>query len=560
MAILSKIKSAAKKVSSAYSSATKQLQTVGRSIGKAVVNTKNTLGASVATALGPVVNARKATGMPSISSDIKSAAAYVGNAVKGAGSAYVGQYNAMANAASGNGGGNARSSAQRPTTTSLATSTPSLLTGPISAPSRLTSSMTARSSGGSLTSALPSATTGGFTGTVGALNGALATKDNLNKDLYGTATDQTGVDLRQDQGMTNVQALMKQLGLDEAPQTVRQDREYQRAVQEQQEAARVVDDYTAQLKTIEAKAQADQLSLEGQGRGIPEAIIGGQQAKIQREAAIKALPVAALLEAAQGRYEAAQSHVDTMFKIISDEIDNDRQYRKDVFNAVVPFMTAQEKRRLDLLDREDDRNDQARKELAQTQKELISSIVAQAPVGVRQTLFNAVMAAKDPLDAIQAAGVYGQKIPATSGTGADGTPLTAAQKTARDQVVTVLSSLDTYRNLYEAKTSGLFRGINLTGADAAELRAAYNSLMFQIAQAAGTGALQAADREIVEGMLPNPTSISGALGGAVRGGKAGGLAGIDQVKTIMQNKLNTIGGGSGDPLSIGTSGQNPLGI
>jgi len=55
----------------------------------------------------------------------------------------------------------------------------------------------------------------------------------------------------------------------------------------------IVGDLTGQLNQIVATSQAQQLQVTGQGRGIPEVIIGGQQAQIAKEAAIQALPIAA---------------------------------------------------------------------------------------------------------------------------------------------------------------------------------------------------------------------------------------------------------------------------
>jgi hypothetical protein len=72
-----------------------------------------------------------------------------------------------------------------------------------------------------------------------------------------------------------------------------------------------VNNYSAQLNTIVANRDANLLRVEGQGRGIPETIIGGQQAQINKEAAIQALPVQAQLSAAQGNLELAQSHINT---------------------------------------------------------------------------------------------------------------------------------------------------------------------------------------------------------------------------------------------------------
>ncbi len=90
--------------------------------------------------------------------------------------------------------------------------------------------------------------------------------------------------------------------------------EKEAGIQQKQE---VVNSLTNQLNSITAKSQADQLRVMGQGRGIPEAIIGGQQAQISKEAAIQSLPVAAQLSAAQGDLESAQSHLDTYFKLVT---------------------------------------------------------------------------------------------------------------------------------------------------------------------------------------------------------------------------------------------------
>ena len=118
--------------------------------------------------------------------------------------------------------------------------------------------------------------------------------------------------------------------------------------QKQQE----VNNYTAQLNAIQAKAQADQLSIVGQGRGIPEAIIGGQQEQIAREAAIRALPVAAQLSAAQGNLQLAQDHLDTMYKLRVQDAEDKYKRWESTRNAVIPILTASEKRRLDVIDRQ----------------------------------------------------------------------------------------------------------------------------------------------------------------------------------------------------------------
>ncbi len=103
-----------------------------------------------------------------------------------------------------------------------------------------------------------------------------------------------------------------------------------------------VNDYTSQLNTIVANRDANVLRVEGQGRGIPDVIIGGQQAQINKEAAIAALPVQAQLAGAQGNLALAQTHLDTLWKLRSSDIDAQYQYNKDVINTVMDFATKSE--------------------------------------------------------------------------------------------------------------------------------------------------------------------------------------------------------------------------
>ncbi len=116
-----------------------------------------------------------------------------------------------------------------------------------------------------------------------------------------------------------------------------------------EQAQRDVQNYTGQINAIVSKSQADQLAAIGQGRGIPEAIIGGQQAQISREAAIKALPLQALLANAQGNLELAQSHLDTVFKLKMEDATNNYKYKKDLIDAVYDIGTKSEQRKLDAL-------------------------------------------------------------------------------------------------------------------------------------------------------------------------------------------------------------------
>lgn len=97
--------------------------------------------------------------------------------------------------------------------------------------------------------------------------------------------------------------------------------------------------YSNQINAITAKRDAAQLGLEGQGRGITDTIIGGQQARIGREAAIQALPIQAQLAAAQGNLEQAKALMGQLFTAKSADIQADQTYRTSLANSVMSWAT-----------------------------------------------------------------------------------------------------------------------------------------------------------------------------------------------------------------------------
>ena len=104
-------------------------------------------------------------------------------------------------------------------------------------------------------------------------------------------------------------------------------------------AQREFNRFSNQINSITARRDAAQLGLEGQGRGITETIIGGQQARIGREAAIQALPIQAQLAAAQGNLEQAQQLMGQLFSAKSADIQADQSYRTNLANSVMSFAT-----------------------------------------------------------------------------------------------------------------------------------------------------------------------------------------------------------------------------
>ncbi len=172
-------------------------------------------------------------------------------------------------------------------------------------------------------------------------------------------------------------------------------------------------------------------------------------------------------------------------------------------------------------------------EVAQAEADRKAKIDGQFTLGKDQVRY-------DAYGNVVGRGVSGESSTTKTYTNPDGRTitLTSAQKTRVNQIDTVAKSLDSFRTLYDSLAGK--RGGQLTGEDAGTLAGAYNALIFQIAQAAGTGALQAADREIVESMIPNPTTIGGAFKGLIRGGHQGGLNAIDEAKKVFINAREAI--------------------
>ncbi len=223
------------------------------------------------------------------------------------------------------------------------------------------------------------------------------------------------------------------------------------------DARQRVNDLSAQLNTITATAEAQKLSLIGQGRGIPEVIIGGQQAQIDREAAIRALPIAAQLSAAQGNLELAEDHLDTMFNLLSKDAEEEYNYRSDVRKMVYERATAQEKRRLDQLQTEDNRRYDEQKDLRKTQRDLLLSATTQ---GAPRAIINAIQSAQTPEEAIVAAGRYSGDV-ATSGSSSSGVSSSANLSSLARAVsenpslLTTLTPTDRGRVLTELANNGV---------------------------------------------------------------------------------------------------------
>lgn len=106
---------------------------------------------------------------------------------------------------------------------------------------------------------------------------------------------------------------------------------------------------TGQLNAVVVKQQQDLLSTRGDlsQNGGTEAVYGGIQAEINREAAIKTLPLAAQLQAAQGDLQSAQQYLSTYADLLINDSKAQYDYQIKLFDSVWEYASKQEQNALE---------------------------------------------------------------------------------------------------------------------------------------------------------------------------------------------------------------------
>ena len=194
-------------------------------------------------------------------------------------------------------------------------------------------------------------------------------KTNYNDLVTQAGIQPTTTDVSQkaiEQSKQNQLDLTKQIyDMIGNPRSIEQEMRNSREQQAVEQAKKLENDLAGQLGQITAQGQAAQLSVVGQGRGIPEAIIGGQQAQIARETAIQALPVSAQLQWAQGNTQNAEKTLDRLYQYRSQDIQNEYNYKKELGTRLLDVASTAEKQKLQVvLDAEAQKNKQAQDNLA----------------------------------------------------------------------------------------------------------------------------------------------------------------------------------------------------
>lgn len=155
-----------------------------------------------------------------------------------------------------------------------------------------------------------------------------------------------------------------------------------------------VSNYQSQLNNIVATRDAQVLGLEGQGRGQTSGFIGGEQARINREAAIQALPIQAQLSAAQGDLELAKSHVDKMFQIYATDAENKVNFYNNLVKMTYEFQDKQDQRKLDAISKQKEFEQKILMSNMDAQQKYMNTALENGQIGA----FNALSSIQPPTD------------------------------------------------------------------------------------------------------------------------------------------------------------------
>jgi hypothetical protein len=110
-----------------------------------------------------------------------------------------------------------------------------------------------------------------------------------------------------------------------------------------------------QIGSINANLQADLQQLRGTGsrEGVTEAVYGGQQNELNREATVKLLPLTAMYQAESGNLTAAKELVATYIADENAYQANYYKYRSDLYNNIKDIATNEQQRQMDALKTKD---------------------------------------------------------------------------------------------------------------------------------------------------------------------------------------------------------------
>ncbi len=330
-------------------------------------------------------------------------------------------------------------------------------------------------------------------------------------------------------------------------------KEQQRMLRPKEKA---VNSLTAQLNTITANRDAEMLGLEGQGRGVTESIIGGQQAQISREAAIQAMPIQAQLAVAQDDLDSARSYASQLFQAQSQDALAKYNYQKELNASIYNFLDSQEKARLAKTEKEQDRAFQVEQANRSTLKQLSMQAIENGQSALAAEIMKAnpasdtfdvdfgdyVSRLRKPVAGGSAAGA--PKVVSINGVDSvwnaqtgqfEAITVNGGVKPVKDAEIKDLSETWTAKNSAIALVEKLQNNIrengtqNLFGKTSGERTGDTTNLLLAMKNLEKTGALDKGTIDVLEGTIPKSAFFAT---------EAAQIAALESIKTTINGKVD----------------------
>lgn len=180
---------------------------------------------------------------------------------------------------------------------------------------------------------------------------------------------------------TGLTDLFKQyLGQQTAPASLSDEYAKQAQAAGLEQKQQSVQRYTDQLTQLSAQNTAANLQIDN--RQIPSYAIDSEKSRQNREYAIQALPIQANLAMAQGDLQSAQTHVDTMFKMYSQDAQAQYDYKNRIVEAVYNFASKEQQALLDAAKTQSDQNFTLKRDAISNANELAKTALANGQSGL----------------------------------------------------------------------------------------------------------------------------------------------------------------------------------
>ncbi|HDO20111.1 MAG TPA: hypothetical protein ENG81_01110 [Candidatus Bathyarchaeota archaeon] len=143
----------------------------------------------------------------------------------------------------------------------------------------------------------------------------------------------------------------------------------------------VANQINAQITGVINEGRQAKLQLESSasGKNVTTSFLGRQQQEIDRQTAIKALPLQMQAEIANNNLSAAQSHLETLFKLKSDDATNMMNFRNKQAETIYNVATAEQKNQIDAKIREENREFQVQQANITNARNVANSILSNQP-------------------------------------------------------------------------------------------------------------------------------------------------------------------------------------